>query len=392
MILGLVVLASAGLAVVLGGGSGAGGGSRVSGAAGPSVLDAVPDDSFLVATMAVAELRASPIAAPLLKVASSLGGMGNAEKECGFDPFARVDEIAVAVPEETLGEIGIVIAGRLDRTELIACAKKVIAARGGAASVAPSAAHPSFTLIEEASALDGKPSLALGERGLLLIGKGPWLAKMMETAEGKRPSLKKNERHMALRSGVGEGRSVVLTVLLPAALRNRLRGEMAEEIDGGEPAANANMAGVLGVNSAALALAAGAPGGTTELVADLRCDTADACAQVRGLVERKRAGWSKDISFRFIGLAPLFDALTLSAEGAKVTARTRMPADDARLLVERLLDLRRGRAPASPPAGPPASPPLAPRPPASAPADLGLPRGRPDEVISAKKDAGAGRR
>ncbi|MDB4994181.1 MAG: hypothetical protein JWM74_1613 [Myxococcaceae bacterium] len=379
-ILALIVLAAAGLAVFSGGG-GTGGGS---GGGRASVLDAVPDDSFLVATLSVPELRASPIAAPLIKLASSLGGMGNAEKECGFDPFARVDEMAVAVPEETTGELGVIVAGKLDPTELITCAKKVIAARGGSATVAPSPEHPTFMLIEEASALEGKPSLALGTKGLLLVGKGAWLAKMMETAEGKRPSLKKNERHMALRSGAGEGRSIVLTVLLPAALRNRLRGEMVEELDGGE-SANPSMAGVLGVNSAAVALAAGAPGGTTELLAELQCDSPEACVQVRALIERKRAGWSKDMSFRFIGLGPLFDALTVSAEGSKVTASTRMPADDARLLVERLLDLRRGRTPTSPAPIPPTSEPLAPRGPASAPT-------RADEVISAKKEAGAGRR
>jgi hypothetical protein len=283
------------------------------------------------------------------------------------------------VPEETTGELGVVVAGRLDRTELIACAKKVIAARGGTATVLPAEGHASFTLIEEASALETKSSLALSEDGLLLVGKGAWLGKMMETFEGKRPSVKKNDRHMALRSGAGEGRSIVLTVLLPAALRTRLRGEMLEELDGGE-SVNPSMSGVLGVNSAAVALAAGAPGGTTELLAELQCDTAEACAQVRALVERKRVAWSKDMSFRFIGLGPLVDALTVSAEGNKVSASTRMPAEDARQLVERLLDLRRGRPLASP--ATPASPSS---PPMSQPAHA-------DEVISAKKDAGTGRR
>ncbi len=368
-ILALVVLAAAGLAV-FSGGAGTGGGSAGGRA---NVLDAVPEDSFLVATLSVPALRASPIAAPLIKLASSLGGMGNAEKECGFDPFARVEQMAVAVPEESTGELGVIVAGTLDATELITCAKKVIAARGGSATALPSPEHPSFTIIEEASALEGKPSLALGKQGLLLVGKGAWLTKMMETAEGKRPSLKKNERHMALRSGAGEGRSVVLTVLLPAALRNRLRSEMVGELDG--EAANPSMAGVLGVNSAAVALAAGTPGGMTELLAELQCDTPEACTQVRALVERKRALWSKDMSFRFIGLGPVFDALTVSTEGSKMSASTRMPADDARVLVERLLDLRRGRAPASPtsPTSQALSPPTS-------------------EVISAKKDAGTGRR
>jgi hypothetical protein len=130
----------------------------------------------------------------------------------------------------------------------------------------------------------------------------------------------------------------------------------------------------------AVALAAGAPGGTTELLAELQCDTAEACAPVRALVERKRVAWSKDMSFRFIGLGPLVDALTVSAEGNKVSASTRMPAEDARQLVERLLDLRRGRPLASP--ATPASPSS---PPMSQPAHA-------DEVISAKKDAGTGRR
>jgi hypothetical protein len=382
IILALVLLVPAGLAVVFGGGAG---GSRLGGSAASSrasVLDAVPEDSFLVVTMAIPELRASPLAAPLLKVATSLGGMGNAETECGFDPFARVDEVAVTVPEETTGELGVAVVGRLDRKELIECAKRVIAARGGTAEVAPAPAHPSFTRIEEASALSGKPSLALREDGMLLVGKGPWLDKMMEAADGKRPSLKKNERHMALRASVGEGRSVVMTVLLPAALRDRLKREMADEIEGAE---NPAMAGVLGVGSAAIALAAGAPGGTTELVAELRCDSAEACSQVRTLVLRKCAAWSKDVSYRFIGLGPLFDALAVDAQGPKITATTRMPADDARLLVERLLEVRRGRTPAS--AATPPAPPSAPATPRSPGAST-----RPDEVISAKKDAGAGRR
>lgn len=315
-----------------------------------TLLSALPEDSFMAATVDMKALRASPLAVPLTALGFDrlAGGAAiqGASATCGFDPAAKIDELAIVLPEaEDTGDFGLAMQGAVGRDELVECAKKVILARGGRPTVAPQGA---FTFVDDTSV---GAKLALHEGGPFLLARGPWLTKMVDTVEKKNPSIQENALHLELRRALGPA-AVVVTALLPSKLRDRLKREMNAEMTGTN--GNAAMAGILAVKAAGVALVPGTAGGTTELTAELRCESADACAEVKKLVERKREGWSKDLSFRLLGVGPLIDALAIDTHEATLHATTHLPADDARRLVEHLIDMtttrRRALAPPAPPA------------------------------------------
>ncbi|MEO6420963.1 MAG: hypothetical protein ABIP39_16240, partial [Polyangiaceae bacterium] len=212
--------------------------------------------------------------------------------------------------------------------------------------------------------------LALHEGGPFLLARGPWLTKMVDTVEKKSPSIEKNALHSEVRRALGPA-AVVITALLPANLRDRLKREMNAEMTG--PSGNAAMAGILAVKAAGIALVPGVAGGTTELSAELRCETPDACLEVKKLIERKREGWSKDMTFRLFGVGPLVDALAIETHDTSLHATTRLPADEARRLLEKVIEMTtHRRASATPP-----------------PAASHTPDRAPDEVVPARKEPSA---
>jgi hypothetical protein len=367
-ILAVVVLIAAGLAVWL----------RPRERADSGALGAVPRDAFLVITFDVAALRASPLLEPLTGGAAGFPGVERIQRACGWDPLARVKEIAVAVPEGgESGEFGVAATGDLGRDEFVACAEKVIRERGGQARVST---RGSFTLVDDAGATaPDSPKLAFKEGGPYLVGRGKWLDAMMAAAEGAQPALATNAAHASLRKSLASTsppRVAVATAVLPSSVRERVRGEMGLEVDGGED--NPAMAGVLAVTTAGLALSTGPAGGDTELAAELRCETTQACDEVKKLVERKRLDLSKDFGARLVGLGPLIDSLTVEAKGTTLIATARAPTTDLARAVSKVLHLR------SAPKRPPAS---------STPSSVEAAMPAPDEVVRPPKprDVDAGK-
>jgi len=378
-----IVLAAVAIAVSSGR-RGAGGGGGLGGGGGRvSAFDAVPEDTFLIAALDTRELRSSALAAPLASIASRIGGLRGAEATCGFDPLARLEELVVAVPEAgDSGDFGVVMRAAGSRDELADCARKVIEARGGEPVVAredvrDGAREASRTRVSDRSVAGaGRPELVFDDRGRVYLGRGAWLAAMLEAAAGARPSLGAGSPHADLRRALGQARALSVTAILPQPLRDRLRGEMADEAPAGDAgdaagARNAAMAGVLGVKAAAIGVS-GDDHGATELRAELRCETERDCDAVKRLLEKKKDGWSKDATLRLVGLGALVDGLAFAPRGDVLVLTTRAPSDDAARLVERLLDLRFPKVDAHPP--PPRA--TAPLPPPPAPAA--------DEVIRPK--------
>ncbi len=338
---------------------------RPEGAAGKTLLSALPEDSFMVATVDMKALRASPLAGPLTSLGLGRLGAGaaiqGASATCGFDPAAKIDELAIALPEaEDTGDFGLAMQGAVGRDELVECAKKVISARGGRPTVAPQGA---FTFVDDTTV---GAKLALHEGGPFLLARGPWLTKMVATVEKTNPSIEGSPQHLELRRALGPA-ALVITALLPSKLRDRLKHDMNAELTGAN--GNQAMAGVLAVKGAGVALVPGVAGGTTELTVELRCETADACTEVKKLVERKRDGWSKDLSFRLLGMGPLIDALAIETHEATLHATTHLPADDARRLLEQVIEMTTPHRRES-----------------SAPPLPGAPR-PPDEVVPARSPA-----
>jgi len=348
--LGVVLLAVGAFALVR---------ARRAGAATGAVLRAAPRDTWLLATVDVAALHESPLVQRVLEpeAVARMVGLPGLSATCGFDPIARVRELMLAAPEAgDRGDFGVAYSGDFRGAELVTCAENVIRSRHGEPRTS---ARGRFTVVDDAR--DPKHTrLACSESGMCVIGRGPWLDAMVDAADGN--AAGGLSEHQGLRDRFASDGSappaVVVTALLPKALRDRLKAEAAPDPSTGDagadssppgdgaaraprPAAAEAFAGVLSVDEAGLAMRTGAAGSTTEITVRMHCETAAACAEVESLVERKRLAWSRDFRARLLGLGPLLDTFEVSAQGPWLAASARAPTDDLAVLLRRLLELRR---------------------------------------------------
>jgi len=320
-------------------------------------LAAVPHDAWLVAVVDVASLRASPIAKTAFGAGSStlVPGVGSVVELCGFDPIARLREVVVASPEGgDPGDFGLAFTGEFSKGELAACAEKVIRSRLGQPSTT---ARGSFALIEDDAARAGGQHLArvaYREGGPFVVGRGAWLDAMIDAVDGK--VERERPEHAALRDALSKSaagaRTVLVTAVLPKGLRERLKSEMAGELAGGGTAAQAQeaYAGVLGVEQAGLSIGTGGPASSTDIAAELRCETPSDCEAVRDLLQQKRLALSRNLGVRIIGLGGLLDSFAVEVRGRSLSASAHASTDDLARAVERTTSLLSTRRP---PAAPP---------------------------------------
>jgi hypothetical protein len=317
-----------------------------SGHARAAVLDAVPADSFLVATLDVVDVAESPLGAALVgdggARATSLLDMASVQETCGFDPLVHLRAIALAVPEGgDHADFGIAASGDLGKDTLAKCAVDVIAKQGGKPTTRTSG---DFVVVSN-EAKSGSASLAFRDGGPYLVARGAWLERMMAAAEGHAPRIATSPEHAALRAELAkhdaDAEALVVTAVVPRALRERIEGEMtarAAAEDGGT--LGAPMEGVLGVSSAGLAIHAGrGANDEARLVAVFRCDTAAACKQVSDLVGHQRLLASGDLRLRLAGLGPLIDAYeSRSLDPGTLLIQTHAPAAELGESLAKLLD------------------------------------------------------
>jgi hypothetical protein len=322
--------------------------------ASASLLDSVPRDAWLVATIDVPAVRASPLAKPILGGAEKtpIPGLGALVARCGFDPVARLREVVVTSPENgERGDFGIAFSGDFTKDELSKCAENVIRGRGGAPATST---RGGFTLVEDTG--DGKRArLAYREGGPYLVGSGVWLDAMIDATERKAERMQ--AQHAELRAALigksGTAPAIMVTALLPASVRDKLKADLGPELGAeGDKA----YAGVLAVSAAGLAVSLGgqpANGGTaaastTEVTAELRCESASACDEVKKLIERKRLAFSRDMTVRLVGLGPLLDSLGVDGQGSSLTASAHASSDELARGIQRIIDYKSRLAPAAP--------------------------------------------
>lgn len=315
-------------------------------------LAAVPAESFLVASVDVVALAESPLGEALVGELRGDGGardgtllgVNSITETCGFDPLPQLRSIAIAIPEgEEPGDFGVAAAGTMSKDALASCAKAVITKRGGVPS---SRQTGSFTIVSDARTPSGA-SVAFRDGGPYLVGRGPWLEKMIDTAEGRAPSTlsSASNGHAALRAGLQtrdvDAEAVRVTALLPRGIRERLQREMGEEANLGRAdpsktgSENKAMEGVLAISAAGVGLHAGRAHEDARLVAELDCDTENACEAVSTLILHLRLGWSGNLAYRLVGLGPLIDNLEVQRTGSTLHLSTRGPVDDLAKMVER---------------------------------------------------------
>jgi hypothetical protein len=342
-------------------------------------LDAIPNGALLVATADLTALRASPVGAPFLREGREIPGVGKVREVCGFDPVDALTEVAIAIPAAgEAGEFGLVAAGPIDAEATLACAGKVIEARGGHAVTT---VVGSFRTVRDASLATTGGEIAVRKGGPLLLGAGAYLRLMIDSADGRAPTIRSSVAHGLLGREVGEGAIRVTVVLTPEQRRT-----LAEELlAGGAPSSPAGSirAGALGVTL----------GQTVGLHAVVSCDNASACGALATDLAAARDARAKDFAVRIVGFGAVLERITLEPRGELVHAKVDVPPEEAALLVDRLLALRGMRHPMPSPANDVDSKRSAPRPDEVIRADGGAasaPPSAPDRLApgSAPVDAG----
>jgi hypothetical protein len=288
-----------------------------------TVLSAVPRDAWLLATVDVETLRPSPLAQALVGSGGvTIPGLGKVSDACGFEPLARLTEVALVAPEAE-GDFGLAFEGDIGKTELARCAEQVLRVRGGNPSTEP---RGSFVVVGDA-AEGARARLAYRDGGPFLVGRGQWLATMIDAVDGKAerasPELLALRTHLSGHRGKAGGPAVVVAALLPRTMRDQLRGEMQDPSRESD-----SYAAVLSVDRAGFSLETGPSGSTTFLDAELHCESADACAQVKVLIERKRFAASASPALRLAGLGAAIDSLAVEQNGQTLAVKAEVPTDD----------------------------------------------------------------
>jgi hypothetical protein len=235
------------------------------------------------------------------------------------------------------GDFGVAARVQVTRDELERCTTKLAEKRGGSGE-----AHEAkgFHVIDGPSGA----KLGYGAGGLLVAGKGPWFDAMLAAASGAGPGLRDAKEHVALRDALTSHEgfrapTLLVTALLPKALRERLEREMGGEVD---ESGNHVMRGVLGVSAIGAAIEAGGPGGNVDLEIEMVCDSSDACGVVDKLIRKKRLEWSKDFVLRLAGFGQAIDSLDVKIDGTHLRATASSSADALAGAIDRALKHGRG--------------------------------------------------
>jgi hypothetical protein len=316
---------------------------RQAGALAMGALDAVPGGALLVARIDLQALRASPVGAPFLREEREIPGLGKVRDVCGFDPMAGLTEIAVAIPAAgDSGEFGLVAAGAIQDEALLTCASKVIEARGGQAVVTQVG---SFRAVRDANATGSSGEIAVRAGGPILLGGGAYLRAMIDSADGRAPSIRSSVAHSQLAREVGSGAASVTVVLTPEQ-RSQLTDELALSGAGSSPAASI-LAGAVGVTLGSPASSPTSPptSGEVGLHGVLVCTTEAACADLGVRLRAARDARANDYATRLVGFGAALERVELQPEGAKLHLRVKLSPDEASVLVDRLVTLRGFRHP-----------------------------------------------
>jgi len=349
-------------------------------------LDAVPAGAIVVAVADLEAIRKSPIGAKLLAGDRDIPGLGKVRDVCGIDPMDRVREVAIVVPAGgDEGDFGLVASGDVPDEALLACASKVIEARGGRPIVT---SVGSFRTVRDATMVLSGAEIAVKKGGPILLGAGAYLRAMIDAADGRVPSIRSSVAHARLTEQV-RGATLRATIVLTPKQREDLAQNLADQ--GGPRSAGAIVAGALGV----------AVGPTVAIHGVIACADVASCAEVATLLQKTRDRRAADVATRIVGFSHILEAIQIQAEGETIQISVELPVDEAATLLERLLVLRGVRHPMPPPSAQPSAGDVASRPgpaePGSArgsgPFDAGAPDAMalppPDEVLTAKGDAGA---
>jgi hypothetical protein len=318
---------------------------HTSGAVAPT--DAIPQDALLVVTADLVRLRESGLAERLKAESRDVPGLGDIRKACGFDPFESFDTAAFAIPGGGAdGDFGISVVGRaVGGAQLLACTTRVIEARGGKPLTSKLG---SFEAVRDVGTGAPAGEIAARHGGPFLLGAGNYLRAMVDAADGRVASVRRDGAHARLASALGGAPVATATLVLGTRQRTTIAEEIARAEGSAPPAIGKVAAAAIGVET---------QGERVGLHAIVACDDARGALEVANALEALRLKPADSPLARLSGLASILAAIHVEVERDLVHARLVLPRKDAEVLVALLLG--GARAPARP-GGPAATPEVAP--------------------------------
>ncbi len=189
----------------------------------PSVLKAIPSTASFLLTVDFDQLRTTKLGEQLLGHSFPFGQVAEVEGLCGFDPVDKLGTLAVAgLTEHGTADVrlGVAATGNWSAEELLRCAAKVIAKRGGQ----PSATDiGSFRVIRDRTRRGAE--FAARKDGILIAAEGASLRDMIDATDASLPNIQAAHQHIRLRQRLGENAPVLWSSIQTEGWLERLFGE-----------------------------------------------------------------------------------------------------------------------------------------------------------------------
>ncbi len=276
----------------------------------PSIVDVLPRGTSLVAEIDLATARTSSVARALF-AGPLLKNVDEVRRICPKDPLDALERIAVAVPGGSAfgNDLALVAVGRAIKAEdVLACARAVIAARGGIATITR---RGTFTMIQEGDGTRGV--LAVRDSGPIAIGSGAYLASILDVADARAKSLRDDPVHdLSRRRATGAVATITFT------LADELRGKMIADLP-------PEIAALARVSSATITIRPDEAQNAFALELTASCGDG-ACLDLGKVVAALRDGIARDPRVAALDLAPAVAGAAIEVEGNALRVRTALQA------------------------------------------------------------------
>ncbi len=281
------------------------------------VTDVIPSGAALLVTADLLAWRGSQLGRSIFGATP----LGEVERACAGDPTGAARAVAFAVPSRALArpdaelELGLAATGDFDADAVADCATAIVRLHGGDPV---RATLGSFVAVRDRDgASEGE--VAVRDGGPVLLSGGRYLRDMIDTTEGRTPSLRSEARHRALREAVGFDAALVATWIAPAegdALVEAITDAPADELDHVRAVA------------ARLRLAP-----RLDLRVLLWCDAEAPCRDLARSLDARLRDASAPVAQAWLGFDPGQRA-RVTADGDRVTLAVTLEPDEAKRLVE----------------------------------------------------------
>ena len=204
-----------------------------------SPVSIIPPGSAFLLSADLHELTRSPLGAFIAERLGRSAGSGKFVQLCGFDPLARLSQLALAIPSANLAarehpeDFGIVASGQFSAQDITRCANAAIAARSGEAIRTKLG---SFESVRDRQASSGEIA---ARDGLVVVSGGSYFRELLDSAESGSAKNKgssaadknspdeqsvRDPRHAELRRALGPG-ALLATWLLGDGWFQRIAGD-----------------------------------------------------------------------------------------------------------------------------------------------------------------------